>query len=196
MRRQPLLPAAARTVRALPRRRPTDRATRFCASSSARITGMRSWIAAATRLDAESQVSSVMLCSHSPSTFAGVHSEAKANGAPPSTLKWNGWRELAAPLRFEPLVVAVGELQSAARGARDQTPVGRLLGDGLHARVDHQRALDLGRPRGHEPPAHQLSAPVRRRCGIQHHRQHLFGRRDVVAVRALGARRSGRGSDR
>ena len=53
---------------------------------------MRSWIAAATRFGAESHVSSVMLCSHSPSTFAGVHSAANANGMPPSTWKWNGWR--------------------------------------------------------------------------------------------------------
>ena len=48
---------------------------------------MRSWIAAATRLGAESQVSSAMLCSHSPSTLAGVQIAAKANGTPPSTWK-------------------------------------------------------------------------------------------------------------
>jgi hypothetical protein len=51
---------------------------------------MRSWIAAATGFGAESQVSSAMLCSHSPSTLAGVHTAAKANGTPPSTVKWNG----------------------------------------------------------------------------------------------------------
>ena len=64
----------------------------FCASSSASTTGMRSWIAAATRLGAESHVSRQTLCSHSPSTFAGVHSAANANGTPPSTWKWKGWR--------------------------------------------------------------------------------------------------------
>ena len=53
---------------------------------------MRSWIAAATRLGAESQVSSVTLRTQLPSIFAGVHSAANANGTPPSTWKKNGWR--------------------------------------------------------------------------------------------------------
>ena len=48
---------------------------------------MRSWIDAATRLGAASQVSSVTLAIHSPSTLAGVHSAANANGTPPSTWK-------------------------------------------------------------------------------------------------------------
>jgi hypothetical protein len=58
-------------------------------SRSARITGIRSWIAAATRLGAESHVSRVTLSIHSSPTCAGVHSAANANRAPPSTRKKN-----------------------------------------------------------------------------------------------------------
>ena len=62
------------------------------ASASARITGIRSWIAAAMRLGAESQVSSATLSIQRPSIFAGVHTAANANGTPSSTWKKNGWR--------------------------------------------------------------------------------------------------------
>ena len=62
------------------------------ASSSASITGILSWIAAAVRFGEESQVSSVTLRISSPPILAVVHSEANANGSPPSTWKKNGWR--------------------------------------------------------------------------------------------------------
>jgi hypothetical protein len=58
-----------------------------CASSSARITGIRSWIARARRLGVESHVNRVTLWTHSSATLAGVHSAANANGSPPSSWK-------------------------------------------------------------------------------------------------------------
>jgi hypothetical protein len=60
-----------------------------CTWWSAKITGMRSWIAAAMRLGAASHVSSATLCTQRPCTFAGVQSEENANGMPPSTWKKN-----------------------------------------------------------------------------------------------------------
>ena len=53
---------------------------------------MRSWIAAAMGLGAASQVNRLTLEIHLPPIFAGVHSAAKANGIPPSTLNRKGWR--------------------------------------------------------------------------------------------------------
>ena len=94
---------------------------------------------------------------------------------------------LAALLGLEPLEPAVGELQRAPFAPRDQPAVGGPAGDRLHARVDHQRpALDLRRPGGHEPPAHQLGVLLA--ALGRDDREHLFGGSDVVAA---GPRRAG-----
>jgi len=93
-------------------------------------------------------------------------------------------RARGAALGFEPLEVAVGDLQRAARGAWNQVAVRGRRRDRLDARVDHLvRGLQAVGPRRHESPAQQPRLGLALRSDD---REDLFGRRDVEAPGARG----------
>ena len=71
---------------------------------------MRSWIAAATRLGVESQVSSVTLWSQLAVDLGRRPQRGERERDAAVDLEVEGLARLAALLRFEPLEVAVGEL--------------------------------------------------------------------------------------
>ncbi len=124
------------------------------ASGSARMTGIRSWIAEAMRFGAESHVNSATLCIHSPLDLGRgpQGGERERRRRRPGTGTAGGARPV---LRLEPLVVAVGDLQRP-RDARGTGSVGGLVVT-VSMRALIMRLPTSGpRPTGDQAPAHQL----------------------------------------
>src|SRR5690606_7575334 len=88
----------------------------------------------------------------------------------------------------QPLVVAVGDHQAPRPAVLDEVAERRLLAEGLGAGVDHPRAdAHVLGPERDEPPSQQAHAPLALARGDD--REDVLGRRDVVALAALGGRR-------
>ena len=117
-----------------------------------------------------------------------VHRPAKQNGSPPASEKCTGRRGCFGSSGFCHSYQPSASTRQRCFGTANELAVGRTLGDGLRARVDHLEArLGTLRPFGDQAPAKLLHAPAvaRRR---PRRRTSCVGR-DVEALEARGPTR-------